>query len=358
MCSQGEPWCPSVGPLAEIRGVVSVTEQPIGHPASIRDVARVAGVSRQTVSRVINQHPSLRPETRQRVQEVIDQLSYRPNLVARALGSSRSRTLGVLASQRVHYGSSAAIQGVERAAQEAGYLVTTTNLTSSRPDAVRDAVALQLDHRVDGMVIVAPQVDTLSLLGELALDVPYVTLHARRSGDPHELFVDQIAGARAATRHLIELGHRDIVHLAGPQEWVEADARMQGFLSEMIESDMPVTPPILGDWSAAFGYHAGRELCRRRDFTAVFASNDQMALGLVHAFRVAGLDVPRDVSVVGFDDIPEAAHFWPPLTTVRQDFDQLGRRCVARLLGLEDATAQPVSALAPQLVVRESTCLL
>jgi DNA-binding LacI/PurR family transcriptional regulator len=332
---------------------VSIAEQPTGHPASIRDVARVAGVSRQTVSRVINHHPSLRPETRQRVQAVIDELRYRPNLVARALGSNSSRTIGVLASQRTQYGPAAAIQGIERAAQDAGYLVNTTNLVSSDPAAIRDALTLQVDHMVDGIVVIAPQIRTLNLLEELASDIPYVMLHTRESGDPHELFVDQLAGARAATRHLIELGHRDIVHVAGPQEWIEADARMQGFLIEMVDADMPVTPPILGDWSAAFGYHAGRELARMRDFTAVFSSNDQMALGLIHAFRSVGLDVPGDVSIVGFDDIPEAAHFWPPLTTVRQDFEELGRRCVARLLGTSDQIG-PLP-LAPQLIVREST---
>jgi DNA-binding LacI/PurR family transcriptional regulator len=334
---------------------VSVTEQPTGHPASIRDVARVAGVSRQTVSRVINHHPSLRPETRQRVQAVIDEMHYRPNLVARALGSSRSRTIGVLASQRTQYGAAAAIQGVERAAQDAGYFVNTTSLVSNDPAALRAALALQLDHMVDGIVIIAPQTRTLNLLDELASDVPYVMLHSRESGDPHELFVDQVAGARAATRHLIGLGHRDIVHLAGPQEWIEADARMQGFLLEMIDADMPVTPPILGDWTAAFGHHAGLELARTGGFTAVFSSNDQMALGLIHAFRSAGRSVPGDVSIVGFDDIPEAAHFWPPLTTVRQDFEELGRQCVARLLGTSSGPLSGSSPLDPELVIREST---
>jgi len=324
-----------------------------GHPSSIRDVARIAGVSRQTVSRVLNGHPSLRPETRDRVQAVIDELHYRPNPIARALGGSRSRTLGVLASNRAVWASAAAIQGVELAARDAGYLVNTTNLPSTEPAAIRDALALQVEHHVDGLVIIAPQTRTLDQIDELALEIPYVMLHSRAEGDEHELFVDQLAGARAATRHLVGLGHRDIFHLAGPQEWIEAEARMQGFLREMIDADLPVRPPVLGDWTPDHGYHAGRELARFRDFTAVFSANDQMALGLVHAFRDAGLDVPGDVSVVGFDDVPEAAHFWPPLTTVRQDFEELGRRCVARLLDGGDAQALP--ALEPRLVVRNST---
>jgi DNA-binding LacI/PurR family transcriptional regulator len=316
-------------------------------------VARIAGVSRQTVSRVINDHPSLRPETRERVQTVIDQLHYRPNPIARALGGSRSRTLGVIASQSTQWGPSAAIQGVERAARDAGYLVNTTSLTSTEPQVIRDALALQVEHRVEGLVIIAPQTRTLDQIDELALDLPYVLLHSRAQEDEHELFVDQLAGARAATRHLLQLGHREVFHLAGPQEWIEAEARMQGFLLEMVDADLPVRPPVLGDWTPDFGYYAGRELARFRDFTAVFTANDQMALGLVHAFRDAGLDVPGDVSVVGFDDMPEAAHFWPPLTTVRQDDEELGRRCVARLLS--GRAAETPASLEPQLVVRRST---
>jgi DNA-binding LacI/PurR family transcriptional regulator len=330
--------------------------EPWRHPASIRDVARIAGVSRQTVSRVINSHPSLRPETRDRVLAVIDQLQYRPNRAAQALGTNRSQAIGVLAFQRSQYGPGAAIQGVEGAAQAAGYVVNTTTLTSNTAGAVREALELQLSHRVAGLVIIAPQVKILRAIDELALDVPYVMLHARNSEDPHALFVDQLAGARAATRHLLALGHREVYHLAGPQEWIEAEARMQGFLDEMIEADAPVAAPILGDWTADFGYYAGHELARTTDLTALFAANDQMALGAIHAFRDAGLDVPGDVSVVGFDDVPEAAHYWPPLTTVRQDFPELGRQCVARLLRMSEAGVAELGApIAPQLVVRSST---
>ena len=326
--------------------------EPSRQPASIRDVARLAGVSRQTVSRVINDHPSLRPETRDRVRAVIEELQYTPNRAAQVLGAHSSRTIGVLAYQRSQYGPSAAIQGIESAAQAAGYVVNTINLTSNTPEAIREALDLQQSHRVDGLVIIAPQVKVLQAIDDLGLDLPYVMLHGRNPQDPHALFVDQVAGARAATRHLLGLGHRDIYHLAGPQEWIEAEARMQGYLDEMIEADQPVLAPVLGDWTADFGYYAGRELARTAGFTAVFAANDQMALGLVHAFRDAGLDVPRDISVVGFDDIPEAAHYWPPLTSVRQDFTELGRQCVARLLGPGDVRELP---LAPRLVVRGST---
>ena len=183
-----------------------------------------------------------------------------------------------------------------------------------------------------------------------------MTLQSTDVDPDHTLSVDQIAGARLATKHLINLGHRSIYHLAGPQDWIEAEARMRGFLEEMSASDVPTTAPILGDWSANFGFYAGRELLQVRDFTAIFSSNDQMALGLLHAVRDAGLDCPRDVSIVGFDDIPEAAHFWPPLTTVRQDFEEIGRRCVELLLGPAEEGGEPRrGAIAPELIVRDST---
>jgi DNA-binding LacI/PurR family transcriptional regulator len=147
-----------------------------------------------------------------------------------------------------------------------------------------------------------------------------------------------------------------IIHLAGPQDWIEAEARMRGFLEEVDRAELSTNPPVLGDWTADFGFRAGRELLRTREFSAVFAANDEMALGLLHAFRDAGLDIPRDVSVVGFDDIPDAQHWWPPLTTVRQDYSEIGRRAVEVLLGevSGNAVAERVQ-LQPKLVVRGST---
>ena len=342
----------------EERGHVSSPNGLRRHPASIRDVARIAGVSRQTVSRVLNSHPSLRPETRDRVQAVINQLGYRPNRVARALGGNRSHTIGVLAAQRSQYGPAAAIQGIESAAQEVGYVVNTTNLVNSTPEAIREALAQQLDQMVDGIVIIAPQTPVLDELNELELTIPYVLLHSRSPDDPHELFVDQLAGAKTVVRHLLELEHREIHHLAGPQEWMEAQARLHGFQDEL--NDAGIRPPasLFGDWSAESGYRRGHELLAGNEVTAIFAANDQMALGLMHALRDRGLDVPRDVSVVGFDDIPEAAHFHPTLTTVRQDFNELGRQCVARLINpsIQNMVTSG-AALPPTLVVRKTTAI-
>ncbi len=323
---------------------------------NIRDVARLAGVSYQTVSRVLNNSESIRPSTKQRVIEVIEQVGYRPNQAARALVTSRSRTIGVLTSQTAHYGPTTSLHAIEEAAREAGYLVSTTSLATSDQESITDRLEHLMNQAVEGLVVIAPQVRVFDAIRDLEIRVPLVTLDSTDRDNQRSLSVDQIAGARMATRHLIELGHRDIVHLSGPQDWIEAEARMRGFLDEINDADLTTHPPILGDWTADFGYHVGRELLRYRDFTAVFAANDQMALGLIHAFRDAGLDVPRDVSVVGFDDIPEAAHFWPPLTTVRQDFAEIGRRAVALLLGeLRGELSLNHDQILPELIVREST---
>jgi DNA-binding LacI/PurR family transcriptional regulator len=326
-----------------------------GRPPSIRDVARIAGVSHQTVSRVLNDHPSVRPDTRERVFEVMQELQYRPNRAARALVTSRSQTIGILSASSTQYGPAAGIAAIEAAARERGYWVSTANIDAADPESIGAGLAHLVAQSVEGLVVIAPQVRVFRVLAAFEIDVPYVTLQSTGLGEEHALSVDQMAGARLATRHLIDLGHRSIYHLAGPQDWIEAEARMRGFLEEMGAQDIPTTAPILGDWTAEFGYFAGRELLRVRDFTAIFSSNDQMALGLIHAIRAEGLDVPRDVSVVGFDDIPEAAHFWPPLTTVRQDFAELGRRCVDLLLGPSDGSPpDPRHTIMPELVVRAS----
>jgi DNA-binding LacI/PurR family transcriptional regulator len=322
---------------------------------SIRDVARLADVSHQTVSRVLNDHPSIRPETRARVLDVMAQLQYRPNRAARALVTSRSQTLGILAASSTQYGPASSIAAIEAAARARGYWVSTANIDARDPDSLSQGLAHLSAQSIEGLVVIAPQVRVIRAIAALHLDIPYVTLQSAELDPGHTLSVDQIAGARLATRHLIELGHRQIYHLAGPQDWVEAEARMRGFLEEMAASDIPTTAPILGDWTADFGYYAGRELLSVRDFTAIFSSNDQMALGLLHAIREAGLDVPGDISIVGFDDIPEAAHFSPPLTTVRQDFTELGRRCVDLLLGGGADAGEPPGAIAPELVVRASS---
>ncbi len=332
-----------------------MSEEAVTRRPSIRDVARLAGVSHQTVSRVLNDHASIRPETRERVLQVMEQLQYRPNRAARALVTSRSQTIGILSASSTMYGPASSIAAIEAAARERGYWVSTANIDASDPESIPQGLAHLQAQSIEGLVVIAPQVRVFRALARQALDIPYVTLQSTDLDPDHTLTVDQIAGARLATKHLISLGHRQIYHIAGSQDWIEAEARMKGFLLEMSAADIPATAPILGDWTAEFGYYAGQELLRVRDFTALFCGNDQMALGFIHAAHAAGLDVPGDISIVGFDDIPEAAHYWPPLTTVRQDFRELGRRCVDLLLGPADGQQVTPATIMPELVVRAST---
>ena len=333
---------------------------------NIRDVARLAGVSHQTVSRVLNNAESIRPATRARVLAVIEQLGYRPNQAARALVTSKSRTIGVLSSHTAHYGPTTSLHAIEEAARSADYFVTAVNLVETDLDSVTAGLRHLMARAIEGLVVIAPQAMVLEAFDDLSLTIPVVTLDstAQLSGadatesfaSGHSLSVDQIAGARMATRHLIDLGHRRIRHVAGPQGWTEAAAREQGFAQEMIGAGLSVPLSIVGDWTSQRGYAIGRELVRDRDFTALFVANDQMALGISHAFHDAGLSLPGQVSIVGFDDVPEARYFWPALTTVRQDFAELGRRSIALLLDeLQGKSDLDHGKILPELIVRAST---
>ncbi|MEV7874658.1 LacI family DNA-binding transcriptional regulator [Microbacterium sp. NPDC089188] len=326
-----------------------------GRAPSIRDVARLAGVSYQTVSRVINNSSALRPETAAKVRSAIAELKFVPNQAARALATSRSKLIGVLGPRTPTHGVASMVQAIESAARAAGYRLTITNLATSAPGDVRSSIDHLMQQSIEGLIAVAPQTRVVPILDELKLPVPVQIVASTGTATSHN---DQTAGARAAVRHLIELGHTRILHIAGPRDWVEADHRMRGYLAEMDANDLSPRPPVLGDWTAQFGFEAGLELLRTEDATAVFAGNDHMALGFMHAVRAIGRSVPEDISVVGFDDVPESAHLWPPLTTVRQDFVGIGTRAMTDLLAaLGEATGEDSSSDPAQLrlIVRSST---
>lgn len=325
--------------------------------ASMRDVAALAGVSHQTVSRVINEHPSIREATRQRVLDAMSQLHYRPNRAARALVTARSRTIGVLAtSAAALYGPVSSINAIQDAGRAAGYYIAVAQLADLSPGSIAAGLDHLLAQSVEGIVVIAPQEVVLDQLQTAGLTVPYVTLQGGPSTVQRELTVDQVAGARTATRHLIELGHGRIAHISGPLEWFEAQARVHGYRVELAEAGLAPEPAVAGDWTAESGYRVGLRVLADPAITAVFTSNDQMALGLYHAAYEAGRRIPGDLSVVGFDDIPEAAHFWPPLTTVRQDFTELGRRSIESIVAeIEGGTEPTAVSLQPDLIVRAST---
>lgn len=323
----------------------------------MEEVAQLAGVSHQTVSRVLNDYAGVRPETRRRVMDAVEALGYRRNTAARLLASSRSKIVGVVTYGTAQYGPASVILGLQEAARPTPYDLTIVGVQEFTAESFRSAVDHLMERSVECLVLVVPHRSVLRWSRETDLGLPVVTVEGDLSGHPLTAGVDQLAGARMATEHLLGLGHETVVHLAGPQDWAEAVARRDGWRAELEQAGRSV-PPLRwgGDWSARSGYETGRSLARESGVTAVFAANDQMALGLVHALREAGRRVPEDVSVVGFDDLPEAAYFAPPLTTVRQDFAELGRRAmglVQRVLEGEQAASVPL--VPPSLVVRAST---
>ncbi|MFZ0248668.1 MAG: LacI family DNA-binding transcriptional regulator [Acidimicrobiales bacterium] len=324
-------------------------------PAVMADVAAQAGVSVMTVSRVLNGFTGVTDETRQRVEEAVTSLGYHANTAARVLAGGSSRTLGVMAVETEQFGPSRMLFGIEAAAREAGHALSFVTLSRSGNDMASTLHRLRASH-VQGVIVVAPVRRVVEAATQIDGDLPLVVV----GGDPAigapTVTIDQVEGARLATRHLLDLGHRMVHHVTGPQTWIDATARMRGW------SDAHRTYPaqrgrsVAGDWTARRGYEAGQRLARDADVTAVFAANDQTALGVIRGLHDAGRRVPEDVSVVGFDDTPESGFFLPPLTTIRQDFDEVGRRSVELLLSLADGDPVDRHVVVPaELVVREST---
>ncbi len=324
--------------------------------ASLTDVAELAGVSHMTVSRVINGTGPVKPETRARVQAAIQELDYRPNSAARTLATGRSETLGVVALDSTLYGPASMLYGIEHAAREAGYAITISSVGRPQVQSISDAVENLRRQAVDGILVIAPHVSAGRALDVVPRDVALVAVGAAESAPVPVVTVDQYDGARRATEHLLALGHRTVWHVAGPSDWLEARDRERGWRETVLAHGIQPPRMLRGDWSPRSGYDAGRAMVAERDLTAVFVANDQMTLGMLRAFAEAGVAVPRDVHVVGFDDVPEAAYFSPPLTTVRQDFIEVGRQAfellLARLRG-EDRSGRHL--ITPELIVREST---
>jgi DNA-binding LacI/PurR family transcriptional regulator len=330
-------------------------DQPKARVANIFDVARLAGVSPQTVSRVVNESPNVRPATRQRVEDAIRQLRYRPSTAARALVTKRSRTIGLITTGRLAYGTSSVLLAFSDAARQARYAVSIASMVEADAESMQSSVELLLGQNVEAIVLVAGHRSALDAMQTIDLGTPLIAVESTGRAGFHSVSIDQFAGARAATDYLVSLGHRDILHVAGPRDSVDAAEREQGWRASLSEHGLVAREPLVSDWSPSSGYRIGLELGRGPAFTAVFAGNDETALGLIHAFRDSGLAVPGDVSVVGFDDIPEAEHFAPALTTVRQDFAQLGRHIMATLIDLlRDGDDLVHPQLAPMLIERAS----
>lgn len=322
--------------------------------ASIYDVALLAGVSHQTVSRVVNNHPNIKDSTRERVLKAMDDVNYRPSSIARALATKRSRRIGVLVDGQNQYGPNSTLYGVEEAARALGYSVTAASVS----DAVDMDIASGLEHLVaqgvDAICAIAPRSSAMERLHRSESGVPTLVIAAHAESTSFTTSVDQYGGALAAMEHLIGLGHRRIAHLAGPLEWIDARERERAWRDALTAAELPIVEPVVGDWTSDFGYGFGASM-DVDGATAVFAANDQMALGVIHGLHDRGIRVPEDVSVVGFDDLPDARHFLPPLTTVRQDFHALGMASLTLLVAALGGAEPGPQVIPAELVVRGST---
>lgn len=316
------------------------------------DVAALAGVSHQTVSRVLHDHPNVSARTRTRVRAAITELGYRPNSAARALATGRTQVIGVLSTSSTLYGPASLMNAVAVAAHEAGQAVIVASLTSYDESTLQAGIERLVDQNVGGIVIIAPVEPAARVLSSLSHDVPVITVDGSLSRRGAGVSVDQYSGAYAATTHLLDAGHSTVWHVAGPQDWNDAVGRVYGWRQALIDRGVEPPPLLRAEWSAASGYEAGTMLARIPELTAVFAASDHIALGVLRALALAGRRVPADVSVVGFDDVPESAYFTPALTTVRQDFAEVGRQAL-RLL-LDEVSGGP----APQTPVSISAVLI
>ncbi len=335
---------------------------------TIKDVAKLAGVSTKTVSRVVNNQGEIRAETRQRVQAAIEQLGYRPNILARSLIHQRTNTLGVVAWGIDYFGPSRTVVGIEQQAHLLDYSLFLSLV--DRPDDSDNEQVLDtlITHRVDGIIWAVPQVgDNRRWLDSYHRDQlpPIVFLSMEPRAGWAIVAVDNSLGARQATQHLIDQGRRKIGIITGPLAWWEARERYAGWEAAMRQNKLEISPSLMveGDWTAAAGEQALNKLLDQEPrIDAVFASSDQIALGALGAAHRRGLRIPHDLAIVGFDNMPESACFWPPLTTVYQHLIDVGRIAVQTLHRMIEVSRQSlpvdetkVNLVKPELIVRASS---
>ncbi len=334
---------------------------------TIKDVAQAAGVSTQTVSRVINSRPDVSPDTRSRVQQVVNELGYSPNVIARSLSRGRTNTFGVVGFGLSYFGPSSVLLGIEQKSNELGFSLLLSLLDDFDAAQIDGILRNLLSRQVDGIIWAVPGNDRL--VGELSgrfsdISVPVVYMNKLKNGDEVIVAMDNRLGGRLATDHLLEQGYRQIGIITGPIDWWEAQEREKGWRETMGKAGLTNLEELIanGDWTAASGEIGVHNLLAKSpDIDAVFACNDQMALGALQAARQLGIKVPQDLGIVGFDDIPEAAYFYPSLTTIRQNANALGALAVDRMCSfinarVKDEEFEPeVKWIQPRLIVRKSS---
>ncbi len=335
--------------------------------ATIKQVAKAAGVSTQTVSRVINDRPDVAPKTRERIQQIIEELDYRPSALARSLIQQRSYTLGVVTSGLKYLGPSRTLNGITSKAEELGYALLLEELPRFDTEDINPRLQSLLARHVDGIVWAVPEVGDNrrwvdGILNDVPVPIVFLTMQARPGTSA--VSVDNYAGGSLATQHLLDQGRQQIGHISGPLDWWEARQRKQAWQDTLKKAGIKAadSPWVEGNWSSSSGGSAFEQLLRSYpEMDAVFVANDQMALAVLQAANSRGLRVPHDLAVVGFDNFAESAYFWPALTTIDHNHHELGCRAVQELVYQIEAVRRDENmephniSLFPELVVRESS---
>lgn len=331
---------------------------------TIKDIARLCNVSTQTVSRVLNKRPDVSPSTREAVEKVIAELGYQPSALARSLVQQQSYTLGVIVAGLKYMGISHTLNGIAEQCEEAGYALLLKELPRLEVTDIVPIIESLIAHPVGGIIFAAPEIgdNVHKVRAQLPTSGPPILFV---KSQPHPRYttvnIDNYQGARSAVEYVLSLGRRRVALISGPMDWLESRQRWQGWADAMAAIGAPVTEDqwIAGNWSSASGETAFARLIQRYpQLDAVFVSNDQMALGVLHYAYTHGLRIPDEIAIVGFDDIAEAAQFCPALTTVRQPLRELGKLAVQTLLDQLASDGGPISrtfVLQPELVVRAST---
>src|SRR6266498_2171324 len=336
--------------------------------ATIKEVASVAGVSTQTVSRVINERPDVSPETRRRVQAVVKELSYQPSALARSLISQRTHTLGVVTAGLRHIGPSRTLSGITSAAEEAGYSVLLKELPSYDTEDITPIFQAFLSRHVDGIIWAVPEVGenrkwVNNPPADIEVPLVYLTMEARNNLSI--VTMDNYLGGRMAMSHLLEQGYRKIAHICGPLDWWESRQRMAAWRDALTEAGLESDDShcVEGNWSSASGALAMEKLFDQYPaMDSIFVANDQMALGAMQFFAEKRMRIPEDIGMVGFDNIAESAFFSPALTTVQQDQNHVAKIAIAELIKIIESgwkELDPVTPksiiLSPTLIVRQSS---
>jgi DNA-binding LacI/PurR family transcriptional regulator len=325
---------------------------------TIYDIAIRTGVSYQTVSRVLNGMPHVSPATRERVQAVIQEVGFRPNMTARQLAGQSSNTVGLVTFATSFYGPAQILANCEQASKEMGLSFMFSSIVDQSSPEIRRAVNELCAHQVCGILLYLPLRIDLRDLQDVFRNVVIVAVDSNLGYKCPAIYINQELGSRIATQHLIQLGHRKIAYLQGPLFWRAAELRFKGWLKELKAAGLNPGPVISGSWTAESGFEATQKLVTQHwgEYSALVAANDQMALGAIRAFEESGIQIPRTISVVGFDDIPEAAYFRPPLSTVKQDFAALASSSVECLMTqLNQNKPGRLRTIRPALVGRESS---